>query len=146
MSPQPKPKRDLFEMRHSNGKGRGLFAVATIPAGTLLECAPCIRVPKAEYDAHLKYTVLEHYVYTLKNGDVFVSLGMGSIFNHDKDPNIDYRLREDNNTIEYFAIRRGATGRPAEGVIEAGTELCIYYGDRPEWDVYTDDSSSDECE
>jgi SET domain-containing protein len=82
-------------------------------------------------------------VYSLKNGDVLVALGMGSIFNHDKDPNVDYRVREDENCIEYFAVRCGATGRPAEGRIEAGEELCIYYGHRPEWDVYTE-SSDDE--
>jgi len=137
-------RHDLYVIRESKGKGRGLFATSRIPAGTLLERAPCIRIPKSQYESHLKYTELENYVFQLSGGDVFVALGNGSIFNHDKDPNVDYRLNDEENTVEYYAIRKNAEAN--EGYIESDQELCIYYGHRPEWDVYTQPENDSESE
>ncbi|CAE7072316.1 unnamed protein product [Rhizoctonia solani] len=45
-------------------------------------------------------------------------LGLGSIFNHARDPNVTYRLNKEAKTIEYTTTRQ----------IDIGDELCIYYG------------------
>ncbi|CAE6475407.1 unnamed protein product [Rhizoctonia solani] len=45
-------------------------------------------------------------------------LGLGSIFNHTRDPNVSYRLNKKTNTIEYTTTKQ----------INTGDELCIYYG------------------
>ncbi|KAH7340961.1 cytidine deaminase-like protein [Rhizoctonia solani] len=45
-------------------------------------------------------------------------LGLGSIFNHTREPNVSYRLNKNANTIEYTTTKQ----------INLGDELCIYYG------------------
>ncbi|CAE6465274.1 hypothetical protein ACGC1H_004331 [Rhizoctonia solani] len=45
-------------------------------------------------------------------------LGLGSIFNHARDPNVSYRLNKKANIIEYTTTKQ----------IDTGDELCIYYG------------------
>eukprot|EP00941_MAST-03F_sp_MAST-3F-sp1_P003673 g3673.t1 len=137
-----------FEIRETKGRGRGLFALCDIPAGTLLERSPCVRIPENEYK-FISQTILEHYVFTLRGGggDVLLALGMGSMFNHDKNPNVDYRIIPEKNIIEFYAIRKipehVADTNNGE-FIKKGTELVIYYGSRPEWDIYTDDEEDSE--
>ncbi|CAE6404593.1 unnamed protein product [Rhizoctonia solani] len=45
-------------------------------------------------------------------------LGLGSIFNHAREPNVSYRLDKKAKTIEYTTTKQ----------IDIGDELCIYYG------------------
>ena len=69
--------------------GRGVFARTPMKCGTLVELAHCILVNQAEYLAHIKHTVLEHYVFNCRaSRDVLVCLGLGSLFNHSDAPNL----------------------------------------------------------
>lgn len=112
LSPTP------YVIRTLPSKGRGLFATADIPRGHLLHTAPCILVTKDEYDNHMKHTVLEEYLFNCSNGDKLLALGFGSLFNHDKRPNIDYRIKRDELVIDYRVARD----------VKKDEELCIYYG------------------
>ena len=107
------------EIRQTAARGRGVFAASRIARGDLLERAPCILVPKREYEQHARHTAFEHYLFTARaSRNSLLALGIGSLFNHASRPNVDYRVHEETLTIEYFAARD----------VPAGEELCIYYG------------------
>lgn len=110
-------------------KGRGLFSCALIPPGTLIHEAPCIRVVQKEYDNFMRFTVLEHYLFNATNGDKLLALGYGSLFNHSRCPNVDYRIDASNLCIRYFAGHR---------TISMDEELCISYGGN----LWFDDAST----
>eukprot|EP00884_Botryococcus_braunii_P016137 jgi/Botrbrau1/3206/Bobra.37_2s0036.1 len=97
---------------------RGVFSERPIRKGTLIETSHCILIPKNEYQDHICHTILEHYVFSGKAGVKILALGLGSLFNHNSSPNVDYRLDQSNQLINFFAARD----------IACGEELCIFYG------------------
>ena len=78
--------------RFAGERGRGLVALRNVRAGKFLLRAPCLRVSRAQYQSHLKFTELEHYVFSLRTGDVLVAFGWGSMFNHSKRPNVNFKV------------------------------------------------------
>ena len=50
--------------------------------------------------------------------DKLLALGRGSLFNHDNEPNLNYKRDGTSNMIRFYTTR----------AIEAGEELFIYYG------------------
>ena len=114
------PSAPLQNSSGSVDGGRGLFAARDLSPRELLHEAPCIRVPRTQYDEFCKHTVFEEYLFNAPDGSRLLALGLGSIFNHSRRPNVDYRLGSaDENVIRFFVGHRA---------IPAGEELCIYYG------------------
>lgn len=97
---------------------RGVRAKQSICKGVVVEVAHCIRIPKQEYEDHLRYSVLEHYLYVGRNGCMLMALGVGSLFNHSKQPNLYFAIDHDHLVIRYEAARN----------IAAHEELTICYG------------------
>ena len=67
-----------------------------------------------------RHTVLEHYLFKGRAGNMLLALGVGSLFNHSQKPNLDYRIDHDQLMIRYFAARE----------IMPEEELTIFYGDK----------------
>ena len=59
---------------------------------------------------------------------MLLALGVGSLFNHSKQPNLDYRIDHDNLIINYFAARN----------VSPEEELTIFYGS----DLWFEDAAS----
>ena len=59
---------------------------------------------------------------------MLLALGVGSLFNHSRQPSLDYRVDYDSLIIRYFAARN----------VTLGEELTIYYGDK----LWFEDNSS----
>lgn len=97
---------------------RGVFATVPIARGTLLDVCHCLVFPKEEHDAYAMKTVLQHYTFHAGGGTYFLALGMGSLFNHNDPPNVDYRIQRPQERIAFVACRD----------IAAGEELFIFYG------------------
>jgi len=119
-------------------KGRGLFAIKDIPPRTLIHVAHCILVTKEEYDKHMQFTVLEHYLFNDSGGNKLLALGYGSLFNHARHPNVDYRVDSKKKQIVYNSGHKP---------IRTGEELCITYGGNlwfDDADGSVDDSVSSE--
>ena len=107
-----------------------------IPAHTLIEISPLLYFSKNEYEAHGKYTILDHYTFKCRDGRRALALGLGmnsvhsffhlrgltvvkgSIFNHSETPNVSYIIDTSTDSIRF------ATTRP----IISGEELFIFYG------------------
>lgn len=104
------------------GRGRGVFAAATIARGELFERAPVIISPAAEWP-QLEQTVLFHYTFSwganLKQAAI--GLGYASLYNHSFAPNARYLLQRDDHLIHFVALRE----------IAAGEEITINYNGEP---------------
>jgi len=92
----------------SPGKGRGVFATRPIAAGEVVEVAPVIVVPPDEQKV-IDGTLLESYLFLWRD-TVALALGLGALYNHAWDPNMEYRKRFDEQVIEFVALRDIAPG------------------------------------
>lgn len=99
-----------------NGKGRGIFAQRNFSKGEIIERAPVIIIPK-EQVKFIDKTVLFNYYYNWDQGQIAISLGFGSIYNHSYNPNSFYRRNIAEQIIEYIAYKD----------IEVGEEITNNY-------------------
>lgn len=104
------------------GKGRGLVAVRTILAGTLIEAAPVIRLTEA--DRPPRQSILHDYPFLWDDPPYIeaIALGLVSLANHSDLPNAAFETDLAGCEIRMTAARD----------IAAGEELTINY-DIPLW-------------
>lgn len=120
-----------LELRCHPQRGRGVFTTKPLSHKTLVDISPVLLMNHAEYSAHGQHTILDHYTYRWEGGYA-LALGLGSMFNHAKNPNVGFIRDIPNAVIRYFTLRP----------IETGEELCISYGDHL-WFEDTDRPSSE---
>jgi SET domain-containing protein len=110
---------ELVCVKKVKGKGRGVFARAAIRKGTIIEQVPVLVVPIKNLVGGLENEILRKYFYIWTRGNVAVSLGYGSLYNHSYTPNADYE--HGNSSMIYRALRH----------IAAGEEITINYNGDP---------------
>jgi hypothetical protein len=54
--------------------------------------APAIVVPQQQYVDFARHTVFEEYLFNGPDGSRLLALGVGSLFNHSRRPNVDYKV------------------------------------------------------
>ena len=86
--------------------GRGVFARVAIRKGELIERCPVIPIPEHDVAA-LSHSILLTYFYFFgKNKErMVVALGFGSIYNHTYSPNATYKEQEEEQSIDFIALR-----------------------------------------
>src|ERR1035437_5935075 len=123
-----------LHLRHTEGKGRGVFCTADIRAGEVLEVTPTIILNEAATN-RIDSTILANYTFQL--GAISkahrqrlhikdikkcsgVIMGITSYFNHSEDPNAEVEWEEHDGTLYHLvkALRR----------IPKNTEICTGYG------------------
>ncbi|GAB5590169.1 hypothetical protein Unana1_05069 [Umbelopsis nana] len=107
-----------LELRNHPQRGRGVFTTRALAARTLVDISPVLLMDHGEYSAHGQHTILDHYTYRWEGGFA-LALGLGSMFNHARQPNVGFVRDIPNGVIRYFTLR----------AIGTGEELCISYGD-----------------
>ena len=95
---------------------RGVFAIDSIPKGTLFHQAPVISYPNEQHE-HIEKTLLADYAFEFGIGQSAILLGYGMLFNHSYEPNATYEINFDNYTFDFFAYKD----------IAAGEEIFINY-------------------
>ena len=102
----------------TKGRGRGVFTVERIPAGTVIEIAPVIVMKLADRQ-HLDKTLLHDYIFEWgkQKDQCCMALGLIPMYNHDYKSNCEYFMDFDDSTIMVKTVR----------VIERGEELSINY-------------------
>jgi SET domain-containing protein len=106
-------RSDLVEIREAEGMGRGVFAVAPIPADTLLFSDPLMMIPA---DQCPKDSVLHSIVFfwstVMEDGrnNNAIALGVGSVLNHSKNPNVIVYFEQNPDRIDFYALRHIAPG------------------------------------
>ena len=115
----------LVDWRAIPGKGRGVVALRDCAAGTELERAPAIVVPRAELlvrpDAP---TVFDRYLLYWSDEprrELAMVGGLVMFYNHSDDPNIELRDGPDADTLSVVALRAVRAGE--ELVYDYDTEL-----------------------
>ena len=112
---------DYVFVKRIPGKGRGVFARRTIPAGTVFERVPVLVFPSEEVLESTENPVLANYVFDWGQGTVALALGFGSMYNHSYSPNARYD-DEGLQTKVFTALRD----------IESGEEITINYNGHEE--------------
>ncbi len=112
-----------LEVRAAGSRGRGVFALVAIPAGTLIESADVIPVPRAEMEAIEACILADYYFRWGEDGrEGAIALGYGSLYNHSYTPNARYVKDFGRRTIDFIALRD----------IAAGEEIRTNYNGVPE--------------
>lgn len=107
-----------LEVRTAGARGRGVFALTAIPAGTLIESADVIPVARAEVEAIEACILADYYFRWGEDGrEGAIALGYGSLYNHSYEPNARYVKRFERLSIDFIAVRD----------IAAGEEICTNY-------------------
>jgi hypothetical protein len=109
------------------GAGRGVFAKCDIKKGEIIERCPIIKVSKND-TANLNESILVTYFfyYGEDKDRLAVALGCGSIYNHSGKPNAAYKLKPDEEIIEFEALNN----------IEKDAEITFnYYNSADEGDM-----------
>ena len=88
--------------------GRGVFAIAAIGAGEVVETCPVLRIPAAQLDAIDSTLVFEYYY--AWDGDAGLALGFGSLYNHSNTPNAAYEKQLASDTLVIRALNPIASG------------------------------------
>lgn len=114
-------KRYLY-LKETKGKGRGVFCNCPIAAGEEIEICPVIVVP-ADHFNEINATALADYCFYFNKEENTLSLtmGFGSMYNHQEYPNAVYYLSRDNRQMIFSAHED----------IPAHTEIYINYGGGP---------------
>ena len=112
----------MLYVAHICGKGRGVLSSKTIERDTIIERCPALIIPQKDIN-HLKSTVLNNYYFCWgrSQDQAAIALGLGSIYNHSYTPNALYRVCEDEEIIEFIAIKK----------ILANQEITINYNGTP---------------
>lgn len=126
-------KKGLY-LRHVEGKGRGVFCVAPIKKGEVLEVTPTIILNERATD-RVDSTILANYTFQLgavsktlrreagakkMSGCSGVIMGIISYFNHSETPNAEVQWEEHGGTLYHQVV--------AIKNIPKDTEICTSYG------------------
>ena len=110
-----------LEIRDSPGRGRGVFAATAIPSRAVITVSPILRFSHEEYAAHGQHTALAHYAFVWRDQQppsMALALGLGSIFNHAREPSAGWECDIEGQVIRYISLR----------AISKGEEVFISYG------------------
>lgn len=112
----------MIAVRHTLGKGRGVFAERPIAPGELIERAPVLVVAAEDVQA-IDETMLIHYAYAWgpKRKGSAIGLGYSSLYNHSFHPNARYIKRLVEQELDFVALCP----------IAAGQEITINYNGDP---------------
>jgi uncharacterized protein len=99
---------DMIYLKDSNieNAGRGVFAIRAIKTNELIEKCPIIEIPE-DNPSNLNEGILITYFYYFgkkKKGQA-LALGFGSIYNHSRQPNALYKIKQNEEIIEFIAIK-----------------------------------------
>lgn len=114
----------ILAIAPSDGRGRGVFSTALIPAGTVVEVSPVLVLTERER-ALVEQTMLYDYIFAWgdEGRQACVALGYLSVYNHSADANCDYEMDYDERLITIRTIKD----------IAAGEELFINYDENGVW-------------
>lgn len=101
-----------IEIRSTESKGRGMFALEAIPAYQIIENAPVI-VMSAEERKLLDQTLLHDYIFEWTphgQQQCIMALGNVPIYNHSYASNAEYAMDYENQSISIQSVREIAPG------------------------------------
>lgn len=101
------------EIRLTSQKGRGIFAIADIRPGEIIEVCQLILTDMDDIQG-----VLEAYIFQYKKNVAAVALGNGSLYNHSDKPNAEFYFNYRNKVLVFRALKK----------IASNSEITVNYG------------------
>ncbi|HEY2909843.1 MAG TPA: SET domain-containing protein-lysine N-methyltransferase [Gemmataceae bacterium] len=101
-------RSDLVEIRDADGMGRGVFAATQIPADTLLFSDPLMMIPEEQCPVgSLLDTIVFMWSVVMEDGlkQNALALGMGTVLNHSKLPNVIVYFEQNPDRLDFYALR-----------------------------------------
>lgn len=95
--------------------GRGIFASEDISEGEIVEIAPILVLQFTDF-IETRWNLLFEYYFWLDD-EVVLALGYGSLYNHSKEANTEYKIDIKNKSIAFKTTR----------AIKQGEELFFNY-------------------
>jgi hypothetical protein len=101
-----------LDVRPVAGMGRGVFAAAAIPAGTLLGTFHTIALSAADVTAARGTTLSDYWFEDDADGSAVIVLGVMELVNHSLRPNVDrrWRVTAAGEVVELYAVCDIAAG------------------------------------
>ena len=96
------------EVRPTATRGRGLFAVDAMSAGTEIARCPALVIPRGQWRA-IEPTIVGDYCFEW-DGGAALALGVGSMCNHDAEPNAEVVADHARTELVFRATRPIAEG------------------------------------
>lgn len=90
-------------VRHTQGRGLGVFATKRIEKGDLIECCRVIIIPRTEIMIGNANSVMRHYVIDW-DGKLAIPTGYGCYYNHSYQPNAIHHKHIDIGEIHFHAL------------------------------------------
>ena len=85
-------------------KGRGVYTGRMLKKSDVIEICPVIVMPPHEIEL-IDKTVMYNYYFLWEHGQAAIALGYGSLYNHSFNPNAEYVMDFEEQTIIVKAIR-----------------------------------------
>lgn len=85
-------------------RGWGVFCRKRIPKGKVFEVAPVIYLPR-KYLNRFSNTPVDSYRFEYWGNTTAIVLGYGSLYNHAKDANCEYRINRRSKTFSFYATK-----------------------------------------
>lgn len=98
--------------------GRGVFTAAEIEPEDVIEICPVISLPAKDVPL-IHQSRLHDYYFLWEDDGCAIALGYGSLYNHAAEPNAEYYMDYESQTISIYCIRP----------IASGEEITINYTD-----------------
>lgn len=86
--------------------GRGVFANVNIPKGQIIETCPYLEIPGSEIE-NIAAGYLHNYLYFFgpDKDSALLALGFGSIYNHTYTPNAIYKIKPQQQVIQFISTQ-----------------------------------------
>jgi hypothetical protein len=103
--------------------GRGVFTGEPLEEGDLIEICPVILLPQKDLPVIHRTSLHDYYfLWGEEQNQCAIALGYGSLYNHAYEPNAQYLLDYEHQTIDFYCIKK----------IAAGEEITVNYNGEPD--------------
>lgn len=109
------PKKIYLAQSQIPNAGKGVFAAREIKKDEIVEVAPILILEFTDF-VNTKWNLLFEYYFWMDDF-VVLALGYGSLYNHSKQPNCEYKINRKEKIITFIAKRK----------ILKNEELCFNY-------------------
>jgi SET domain-containing protein len=98
-----KPRYPLY-LKKVKDRGWAVFCSEPIPKGRVFETSPIIML-EGKHSNRLTPTSINEYQFEFRGKSTALVLGYGSLYNHSKKANCDYRINKRSRTYSFYSTK-----------------------------------------